>query len=174
MKRREFVTSVLATGLAAETLGAQGHGHEGIAGPLASATVSFGAWPTEPPLDRLELPPGPPPNIHELIPRTVTTKAGGSVNYIVAGFHNIAVYGPGTRFQDINAGLTMPVPGAPPGFPPIIDDPVNRVYRGPISFTTPQDRVEVVHFGTRGLYLVICAFLPHFLDNMYGWVRVLR
>jgi hypothetical protein len=31
-----------------------------------------------------------------------------------------------------------------------------------------------VHFGKRGLYLVICAFVPHFDDMMWGWVRVVR
>ena len=35
-----------------------------------------------------------------------------------------------------------------------------------------QDRVEVVHFPEKGLYLVICGVLPHFDDGMYGWVKV--
>ena len=60
------------------------------------------------------------------------------------------------------------------GFPRLIDDSRNRVYRGLNPFGLPQDRVEVVHFAKRGTYLVICAFLPHFLDDMYGWVRVVR
>ncbi len=176
MKRREFVTSVIAGGLAVPALADEGHGHHRpMDGPLANATVSFGAWPSEPPLDRMNLPPGPAPNIHQLIPYVATVKAGGSVNFIIAGFHNIAVYGPGTKPTDINTSLTAPVPGAPsPTFPRIIDDPVNRVYRGPFSFTIAQDRVEVVHFPTRGLYLVICAFVPHFNDEMWGYVRVLR
>jgi hypothetical protein len=108
-------------------------------GPLAHATVSFGAWPSEPPLDRMNLPPGPAPNIHQMIP------------------------------------YVAPVPGAPSStFPRIIDDPVNRVYRGPFSFTIAQDRVEAVHFPNRGVYLVICAFVPHFDDEMWGYVRVVR
>jgi hypothetical protein len=30
----------------------------------------------------------------------------------------------------------------------------------------------VVHFPKKGRYLVICAFVPHFEDNMWGWVKV--
>ena len=179
MRRREFVTGVLAAGLAADALGAQGQGHGAhdehapVDGPLANATVSFGGWPSEPPFDRLNpLPPGPAPNVHKLIPHTVTIKAGGNVNFIVAGFHNIVVYGPGTTPETIGAHLTIPVPGAPPNFPLLIDDPVNRVYRGLNPFTQPQDRVEVVNFASTGTHLVICAFVPHFMDRMFGWVKV--
>ena len=180
MRRREFVTGVLAVGAAAEALAAQGHGnghdHETAEGPLANATVSFGAWPSEPPFDRLMPPPAgspPPPNVHQLIPHTATIKAGGTVNFLIAGFHNVVVYGPGSTPETINAGIQTPVPGAPPNFPRLIDDPVNRVYRGVNPFTLPQDRSEVVHFAAPGTYLVICAFLPHFLDDMWGWVKVL-
>jgi hypothetical protein len=146
--------------------------HDPITGALANVTVSFGAWPM--PLDRLNVPPGPPPNVHQLIPFVSTVKAGGTVNFIVAGFHNIAVYGNGTKPEDIDASILIPVPGAPMGFPPLIDDSKNRVFRGASSFTLPQDRVEVVQFPKRGLFLVICAFLPHFEDEMWGWVRVVR
>src|SRR5690349_7246796 len=81
MKRREFVTAVLASVVAIEALAAQGHNHnKEFDGPLANATVSFGAWPTEPAFDRFAPPPpGPPPNVHELFPYTTTIKAGGSV-----------------------------------------------------------------------------------------------
>jgi hypothetical protein len=37
-----------------------------------------------------------------------------------------------------------------------------------------QDRVEVVQFSRPGTHLVICAFLPHFNDEMYGWVKVVN
>jgi plastocyanin len=183
MKRREFVgklgvSSAALISLSGSTATAAGtqehHGHGALDGPLASATVSFGAWPSTP-YDRLAPPaPGPPPNVHLLLPQTVTIKVGGSVNFIVAGFHNIAVYGPPKKVADVNVALTMPTPGAPPGFPPLIDDPDERVFRGVFAFGMSQDRVEVVHFTRPGRHLVICAFLPHFNDNMYGWVRVLR
>ena len=176
MKRREFVSGMLVAGVAAEALAAQGshrHEDEPIEGPLANATVSFGAWPIRL-SDRLVPPPPgpPPPNIHQLLPYAVMIKAGGAVNFIVAGFHNIVVYGPGTTLASIDEGNTIPVPGAPAGFPPLINDPVNRVYRGANPFNLPQDRVEVVHFADPGTYLVICAFVPHFADRMHGWVKV--
>jgi plastocyanin len=150
--------------------GSKQHNHKPISGPNASATVSFGQWQTGPaafdragagdPNDRFR-------NQHQLIPNEVTIKAGGSVNFIVAGFHQIAIYGNGKKPEDVSVAVI--VPPIPPG---LIDDPVNRVFRGVNPTTVPQDRVEVVHFAEPGLYLVICAVLPHFNDKMYGWVKV--
>ena len=188
MKRREFVEKVgmgsaiiTAAGgtLAAGTRRDDRHGHRPIEGNLANATVSFGAWPgtNDEPLDRMELPAAPfAPNVHSLLPRTVTIKAGGAVNYIVAGFHQIAVYAPGTKPSDIDTSVLLPIPMAPPEVG-LIDDANNRLFRGidPRVQTVPQDRVEVVQFGKRGLYLVICLVSVHFIDdNMYGWVKVVR
>ena len=96
--------------------------------------------------------------------------------FVIAGFHHIAVYGPGTTLESINETLTQPVtlpPPMPDPFPPLINDPTNRVYRGLDPSRFPQDRVEVVTFADPGRHLVICAFLPHFLDNMHGFVNVL-
>ena len=99
------------------------------------------------------------------------------MNFIIAGFHHVIVYAPGTEVSDINTALTVPV-GVPPG-PPLIDDPTNRVYRGVDPSRQPtQDRVEVVRFPNPGLYLVICGVLPHFappppMQPMHGYVRVL-
>jgi hypothetical protein len=177
IERREFVTSVLAGGLAIPAAAAQNHRHDRLSGPLASATVSFGAWPasTASPLDRFATPNAPDaPNVHQMIPNVVIVKEGGTVNFIIAGFHVVAIYGPGTKPDDIDETNLEPLPGAPPGFPPSIADPNNRVYRGLNPLTLPQDRVEVVQFNRRGTYLVICAFLPHFEDEMWGFVRVLR
>ncbi len=185
MKRRNLLGSV---GLGSATLlaGAVGvgagtrarneeHDHGAVGGPLANATVSFGAWPATGPavLDRMALPTAPAaPNIHQLLPQTATIKAGGAVNFIVAGFHQIAVYAPGTKPDDIDPSTLIPIPGAPPEVG-LIDDPNNRVFRGISPLTIGQDRVEVVHFGKRGRYLVICTVSVHFADGMYGWVRVL-
>ena len=185
MNRREFVEKLGAGSAVAVAGGAlagslthgsaeaqeSAHHHTPVSGPLANATVSFGAWP---PQDRLNLPAGvPPPNVHQLIPYTTTIKAGGTVNFIVAGFHNIAVYGNGTKPEDINTSILRDVPGAPPPFPKLIDDPTNRVFRGIASFPPVNvDRVEVVQFPEKGTYLVICAFVPHFEDDMWGWVKV--
>ncbi|HJS74123.1 MAG TPA: hypothetical protein VJ921_07555 [Vicinamibacteria bacterium] len=177
IERREFVTSVLAGGLAIPAAAKQGHHHHRpISGPLASAKVSFGAWPASSaaPLDRFATPAAPDaPNVHQLIPNVVTIKAGGTVDFIIAGFHVLAIYGPGTRPEDIDETNVEPLPGAPPDLPPVIADPNDRVYRGLNPIPLPQDRVEVVQFNRRGTYLVICAFLPHFEDEMWGFVRVL-
>jgi hypothetical protein len=37
-----------------------------------------------------------------------------------------------------------------------------------------NDRVEVVQFSVPGTHLVVCTFLPHFVEGMHGWVRVFR
>ena len=124
------------------------------------------------------------PNVHALLPQTVTIKEGGSVNFVLAGFHQIAIY-TRTKPDEIDTTALLPIPGAPPTVG-LIDDDTNRIYRGldplllnpnpppapqnPIS----QDRVEVVGFARRGTYLVICTVNVHFADGMFGWVRVIR
>jgi plastocyanin len=133
---------------------------------------------------------GVPNNVHALIPNEVKIKAGGTVNFIIAGFHLVAVYDDGTQPDDINTALTVPPTTQP--VPPLIDDPANRVYRGIDPSVLPllqgptqqgpmgppfqpvlQDRVEVVHFPNPGRFLVICAVLPHFNEGMIGYVRVI-
>jgi hypothetical protein len=117
MKRREFVASVLAGGVALPAMAAQNHEHQQVSGPLANATVSFGAWKSDPALDRFPNANPIAANLHELLPHETTIKAGGSVNFVIGGFHLVLVYGPGTEFEDINGGSTIPIPGAPMGFP---------------------------------------------------------
>jgi hypothetical protein len=177
MKRRKFVTSVLAGGLAAPVLAAgrpqHDHGEE-VDGPLAQATVSFGQWHTSPPLDRFPNLNPITANVHKLIPFDTKIKAGGTVDFIIGGFHLLTIYSPGTNFEDISTNILTPLPGAPPGFPPAVDDPLNRVYRGLNPFGLPQDRVEAVNFANPGRHLVVCTFLPHFQDRMFGYVTVLK
>jgi plastocyanin len=142
-----------------------------------NATVSFGQWIADPntPLDRLNAnPPGGTLNNHELIPNVVRIRAGGSVNFIISGLHNVQVYNDGTRPEDIKISPPDPLPGVAGG---IIDDPDNRIYRGwdpnPIPNNFQRDRVEVVQFTEPGTYLVICGVVNHFLnDNMFGFVVV--
>lgn len=146
-----------------------------IDGPLSNATVSFGAWKTTPPFDRMNQPPAGPNNQQAMIPQIAKIKAGGSVNFIIAGLHQVVVYGDGTQPGDIS--LSNPIPGlpGPPPLPPLVDDPNGRIYRGPdprLLFPTNVDRVEVVHFADPGTYLVICGVLPHFTAGMYGFVKV--
>jgi hypothetical protein len=57
---------------------------------------------------------------------------------------------------------------------PLINDPTNRVYRGPDPSLLPRDRVEAVHFSKVGRYLVICGVVGHFTAGMFAFVRVLR
>ena len=195
MNRRQFVerlgigSTVVAAGAAlghssgVPDASAQGHHHTQVDGPLASATVSFGQWIAGAGSDRF---PNLNPrqlNQHLLIPYMPTIKAGGSVNFVIAGLHHVLVYAPGTQPGDISitgASLIRPSVFPPPPPPPaedlffLIDDNRNRVYRGPDPTLLPQDRVEVVTLGSPGTYLVICGFLPHFrLDNMHGYVRVI-
>jgi hypothetical protein len=176
IQRREFVTSI-ASGLAVPAMVQPEHqGHEPLSGPLASATVSFGAWPASAaaPPNRFATPNAPAaPNTHALLPYVTTIKAGGAVAFAIAGFHVVAIYGPGTTPEDIDASNTIDLPGAPPGFPQVINDPEHRIYLGLNPIPLPQDRIEVVQFTRRGRYLVICAFTPHFADKMWGYVRVL-
>lgn len=194
MKRRQFfqkagigsaALATLATSARAHAAARGAHTHQAVSGPLATATVSFGAWASD--LDRWPnrgAAPGLSNNVHALIPNEVQIKAGGTVNFIIAGFHLVVVYGDGTQPDDIDTTITVPA-AVPPG-PPMINDSNNRVYRGIDPTVLPllrgplqgqnqpllQDRVEVVHFPEPGKYLVICGVLPHFRDNMYGFVKV--
>jgi hypothetical protein len=106
------------------------------------------------------------------------------VNFIISGFHQVIVYGDGTRPGDIDASDTVPAT-VQPG-PPLINDANNRVFRGIDPSVLPalqgppqgprlpvlQDRIEAVQFAEPGRYLVICGVLPHFLSGMYGYVKV--
>src|SRR4029453_14820442 len=112
----------------------------------------------------------PDRNRHFVTPNEVKITAGGGVSFIISGLHNVQVFQDGWQPSDINISLTRPMAG-PPGLP-LIDDPNGRLYRGPDPSLLPQDRVEVVNFAHPGVYLVICGFLFHFQDLMYGYVRV--
>ena len=142
-------------------------------GILSNATVSFGSWMTSPaPLDRFpNLSPGAANN-HELKPQIALIRAGGTVNFVVAGFHQVVVYGDGTQPTDIDTTITVPPTNQ--AAPMLIADPNRRVYRGLDPSTQSVDRVEVVHFAEPGTYLVICGVLPHFRGGMYGYVKVLK
>ena len=175
MKRREFIGKVgvgsALVGLpamgdsapghagAVEAQGLEhGHGHgdgDGLKGPLSSATVSFGEWDTATPVDRFPNNSPRTQNAHFLIPNEVTIKQGGSVNFVISGFHHVLVY------RGLDPSVLPPLPGSTP--PQVL-----------------QDRIEVVRFPNRGTYLVLCGVLPHFFDAMtgefvmFGYVRVIR
>ena len=140
-----------------------------------SATVSFGAG--------LNTAIGINHANDHILPQTVEIKKGGVVNFILAGFHQIFVYLPGTRPEDIK-----------PSFPPnLFINEFNNLYyaginpdganpvpppasvpsgsaAGPVS--NNRNRTESVSFSEPGKYLVICNVAPHFIGGMYAWVKV--
>jgi plastocyanin len=150
------VTLTIASSAAAQSEGSD----------RTSATVAFGAG-----LNTAQ--PGNPAN-HHVLPRVIEIKAGGVVNFAVAGFHQISIYEPGVRPEDI----LLPPTGV------FINDPVGLYYQGinpaggPLATpatTSPSNatnRMESVSFPEPGLYLVICNVRTHFLDGMYAFVRV--
>jgi plastocyanin len=143
-----------------------------------SVTVAFGGGLNT------ATPPGNPANHHEL-PKTIEIKAGGVVNFAVAGFHQIVVYQPG-----IEAGDIVP-PTFSPGPPPVNlfmnynlgtayyvgINPRNANAGTPAAAATVfngDNRVESVSFANPGVYLVVCNVTPHFTDGMYAYVKVSR
>jgi hypothetical protein len=110
---------------------------------------------------------------HVILPGDIQLKEGGVVHFLVAGFHQVVIYNPGTAPEDIVV---------PPGTPLFINDATNRLYQGiePVPPPTPTtanpsnvvNRLESVTLGDRGTYLVICNVRQHFLDGMFAFVRV--
>ena len=113
--------------------------------------------------------------IDDVVPRTVVIDKGGKVTFNTFGVHQVAIYDDGTKPGDIDTTVLKLMPaGCPrPGgvVPLLIDDAENRVaiYEQPCG---PAPRTVEHTFDEPGTYLVICAFLPHFEVQMYGWVRV--
>lgn len=136
-------------------------------GSPQSVTVSFGAG-----LNTAQ--PGNAAN-HHILPRVIRIKPGGVVNFVVAGFHQIFVYKPGTTVEDVQAAVDLlPTPA-----PLFINYMNNLYYQGispvgppPAGVSNATNRVESVSFPQKGTYLVICNVRPHFLDGMTALVRV--
>ena len=127
---------------------------------------------------------------HVILPKLIKVKAGGVVNFTVAGFHDVFVFKPGTKLEDLATG------GVFPSFPPaFVFDPTGTLpagiaerlyYRGPSPaggplatlFPAPgpinnaMNRSESVAFLAPGTYLVICNIRGHLLDGMWAQVRV--
>jgi hypothetical protein len=133
------------------------------AGPGSSATTTFGNLQAGSPF---------PPAEHDssfngednIIPRTVVISAGGNVTFDVDGFHQAAVYTPGTSPDDIT------VPAFPPESNIFVNDPAGRLFLGPVGASSTTGPGT---FSTPGKYLMICNVTPHFaFAKMYGWVIV--
>lgn len=165
MKHRMLSTICLITGLStgapAVDAAAPGQDHK------LSVTVAFGA--------RLNTASPNNPANHHVLPRIIEVKTGGVVNFAVAGFHQIYVYVPGVRVEDIQ----VPVSGT------FVGDLFNLYYKGilpaggpppaiaaTVSPSNAMNRLESVSFNEPGVYLVICNVRTHFLDGMYAYVRV--
>jgi hypothetical protein len=108
-----------------------------------------------------------------LIPRTVTIAAGGSVTYDILirfGIHQPAVYEAGTKPGDI----------VPEGPFPFVNDTTGRIVGGlGDAVAAPAPGVSATGTWTTpaltepGRYLVLCNFAPHFTEfDMYGWINV--
>ena len=136
-----------------------------------SVTVAFGSG-----LNTLPPPPqlSGPPN-HHILPPEIKIHQGGVVHFMVSGFHQVVVYDPGTKPQDIVVPasgtfindlsnvfyLGIPPQGGPPPGTPATTNPFNG-----------SNRQESVSFSDPGTYLVICNVRTHFLDGMFAFVNV--
>ncbi len=138
-----------------------------------SATLDFGR-------DDLGSP-FPPPSGHDqsghsrdsLFPQEVVIDKGGTVTFVMgaSGVHEAAIYAPGTSPGDINATLLdPPAPTCPPV--PTINDPNHRIAIVSDQMCEGGSPAPSYTFTEPGRYLVICTFLPHFQERMWGWVTV--
>lgn len=134
--------------------------------------------------------PGNPVN-HAILPREIKTKVGGVVNFAVAGFHDIIIFKPGFKREDLDPYIPAtgtfvfprdPAAPLPPQFAGIADQlyyrginpaggppPGNAVVGDP---SNGANRSEPVSFSAPGVYLVICNVRPHLLDGMFAYVKV--
>jgi plastocyanin len=169
MQSRLSLIALCVLALPAALVQAQSSGNSRM-----SVTVTFGGGMNT------ATPPGvpSPPANHHVLPNLIEIKAGGAVNFAVAGFHQIVVYQPGVEASDIVA----------PAFPPNLFmnynlgtayyvgiNPRNANAGTPAAGATVDNgdnRVEAVTFSTPGVYLVVCNVTPHFNDGMYAYVKV--
>jgi hypothetical protein len=142
--------------------------------------------------------PGNPVN-HVILPNKIKIKQDGVVHFLVAGFHQIVVYKPGTKPEDIDVPDTgtfiddqnnlfykgiKPAGGPPPGTPPTPtlgpprDDTSNAMNRvESVGFpaeegVSPTTGAILSAKAEPGVYLVICNVRGHFLDGMFAFVKV--
>ena len=110
-------SAILAGRRLAEAAQNEHEGHRPLTGPLAScgqlrSPAGGGAskprWTERSPA-RLRLERPRPSTVER--PRI---KEGGSVNFVLAGFHQVLVYAPPTKPDDIDTSALLPIPGAPP------------------------------------------------------------
>ena len=146
------------------------------AGIPSHVTVEFGR-------DRVGSP-FPPPDGHDasghardkMFPREVVIARGGSITFDMGTFHQVVIFAAGTQPGDVDASATVDLTdpsGAViiPDF--LIDVSGSALAVAPFSFAPLSWTSPAGTFDEPGLYLVICAVVPHFVGaNMYAWVRV--
>ncbi|HET6342653.1 MAG TPA: hypothetical protein VFG78_10785 [Gemmatimonadota bacterium] len=144
------------------------------AGPGLEATVQFGLAAGDVGTDFF-------PGSHDrsfhaydsVRPQTVVIAAGGSVTFEISlAVHQVAIYEPRIRPEDIDVTEVEPIPALP--FLTRITDDDGLVIRGPDQqFAGFEWKTPPGTFDEPGTYLVICTTVVHFVDsNMYGWVIV--
>jgi plastocyanin len=123
----------------------------------------------------------PPPTMHDrsnhandtMVPGTVVIDAGDRVTFNIVNPHQISIYGPDKRPEDVDTSIRAAMPaGCPnPGGNALITDPDGLVAAWADACNAP--RLPITYqFNSPGRYLVICSFNPHFQIGMYGWVIV--
>lgn len=160
-------------GVAGAPSAGSGGGRVGtLANTPLTATVQFGLADVGSPF--------PPPSGHDqsghakdnLVPRTVVIQTGGTVTFDTFGVHQVAIYDDGTEPETIDTSIRRGTPCLG-GAPLLIDDAENRlaVFDQPCAGGPASPSYT---FTEPGRYLVICAFLPHFELQMWGWVIVTK
>lgn len=132
---------------------------------------------------------------HVVLPNEIKIKVGGVVDFGIAGFHDIVIFKPGFKLQDLIDAGGGQLPLFPPVFvfPPNPADPLpaniaflaDKIYYrginpagGPLGTVVAanpsnvSNRSEPVAFLAKGNYLVICNVRPHLLDGMMATVKV--
>jgi len=139
---------------------------------------------------------------HVIIPNQIETKLDGVVHFLVAGFHQVVVYKPGTLPENIlvpasgtfindsnNRYYVGINPAGGPENPPTQATPANPIVPGGDVRSNASNRVESVSFpalegrdrttgallsekAEPGVYLVICNVRAHFNDGMFAFVKV--
>lgn len=150
---RKFFVILAVLLVAAGALGAPA---VGLAGPPDSATMLFG----RPDLGSgCNFPCTDDASFHavdKIQPGSVAISVGGTVNFDVEGFHQVAVFPVGTRPMDVESAGPFP----------FVNDP-SSVVLGPPTLDTQMT------FDEPGKYLVICNIAPHFEGSaMWGYISV--
>lgn len=95
--------------------------------------------------------------VDKILPGAVSVRSGDTVDFIVAGFHQVAIYDVGTKPKDIEFNGPFP----------FVNDSDSRIAMGGLTVDFSWTAAGP------GKYLVICNIAPHFEEaNMWGWVNV--